>query len=156
MMEIRHLLLATDFSDCAQAALEHAFDLAQRYDATLHLLHVVHDVTLEVPDFAMGLSFPGYVENLPERRRQTTESVKQQLEELASTLVGLPHPPECHVRFGQPVSEILDFVEEQGMQLIVLGTHGRTGLPHVVLGSVAERVIQRASCPVLTVRQHQG
>lgn len=156
MVEVKKLLLPTDFSECANAALEFAADLAVRYEAEIELLHIIHDLSLEVPDFGMGLSFPAYLENLPEKRHEIAAVAMQSLEKLRVSHPTLDTNAKCHVRFGQPFAEILSFAEDQSIDLIVLGTHGRTGLANVLLGSVAERVIERAACPVLTVRHQKS
>ncbi len=148
MVIVRRVLFPTDFSECASAAFDFACDLAQRYEAQLALLHVVHDASLDVPDFGMGLSFPGYVENIPQRRKELVEEARGALEQLANECSSAV---DCHVEFGSPIKEILEFAEKQDIDMIVLGTHGRTGVSHAILGSVAERVVRHAGCPVLTV-----
>ena len=156
MIDVNNILLPTDFSDCAAAALEYACDLAQRYDAKLSMLHVIHDPTLEVPDFGMGLAFPGYVENLPDRRKKVVEAANDALKNLSDACPQHSTAIEYHIKFGQPFKEVLKLAEEDSVDLIVMGTHGRAGLSHILLGSVAERVIQKANCPVMTVGNHVG
>lgn len=151
MINLKRILLPTDLSECAQHARSYAIDLAAKFGAELHLLHVIHDPATDVPDFGMGLAFPAYTENLPEKRRELTASVTQSLQTL---LADCPAQVKTSisVQFGPPFLKILNYVEEHDIDLIVMGTHGRTGVMHVLLGSVAERVIQNAVCPVLTVR----
>jgi nucleotide-binding universal stress UspA family protein len=148
MVDVRQILFPTDFSECATLAFNYARDLARRYGARLTLLHVVHDSSLEVPDFGMGLAFPGYVENIPQRRKELVAEARESLEKLVNECASAV---DCHVSFGSPINEILEFVERHEIEMIVLGTHGRTGFSHAILGSVAERVVRHAGCPVLTV-----
>ncbi|QDT31841.1 universal stress protein [Thalassoglobus polymorphus] len=155
MVNLKRILFPTDFSECAEAAAVYASDLASRYDAELQVLHVIHDVSLDVPDFGMGLAFPGYLENLPQRRKEISSAVKQSLELLISQFPEGLKAVDSHMKFGNPISEILEFVETQDIDLIVMGTHGRTGFSHAILGSVAERVLRHAQCPVLTIRGDQ-
>lgn len=151
MIEVKRVLFPTDFSECAAEAKDYACDLANRYGAEMHVIHAVHNASLEVPDFGMGLAFPGYVENLPHQRKELADAAlaalhKLDFSELTSQNV------KYEVDFGQPFLCVLDYADKHDIDLIVLGTHGRTGLSHVLLGSVAERIIQRAKCPVMTVR----
>lgn len=152
MVEVKRILFPTDFSPCAESAMEYAGDLANHYQAELVLLHVVYDPSLEVPEFGMGLAFPGFIEEIPKHRREAMSAAKESLIKLSDRLPAGLVSVEYHVQFGQPFLEILKFSNEHSIDLIVVGTHGRTGLSHVLLGSVAERVIQKANCPVLTVR----
>ncbi len=156
MVNLKRILFPTDFSECADAAAAYACDLANRYDAELLVLHVIHDATLDVPDFGMGLAFPGYLENIPQRRKEITSAVQQSLDLLISKFPEGSKAANGHVKFGNPISEILEFAETQNIDLIVMGTHGRTGFSHAILGSVAERVLRHAHCPVLTIRGDQA
>lgn len=151
MIAIQRILFATDFSECSNRARELACTLAERFEAELHLLHVIHDVAVEVPEFGMGLAFPGYLENIGQMKRDATAKALEKLQaELTDRWSGLK--TEAAVRIGVPASKVVEYAEEHQCDLIVIGTHGRTGLPHVLLGSVAERIIQHAPCPVTTVR----
>jgi universal stress protein A len=121
-----------DFSDTSRAALGIAVDLCRRFHADLTLLHV------ESPGGGI-LQEPA---STPDRQ---LESWRQEAEQLGAPRVATDRSP------GQPALVIADYAKAQGFDLIVMGTHGRTGRDHALVGSVAESVIQRASCPVLTV-----
>jgi len=146
MISLRRILVATDFSPCASRAVEYACELADRFSAELHLLHVVQD-------FEAGLVVPGLGFPPPEVfRREVYEKSQQALEQI-------PEPLWCEgkvvireICYGSPFAEIIRSAQAHDVSLIVLGTHGRTGLLHALLGSVAEKVVRKASCPVLTVR----
>jgi nucleotide-binding universal stress UspA family protein len=160
-----HILVPTDFSPEAQRALHYASEEATQHQAKLTLLHVLHhQPATEVYyvrgapegrrgyEAELGGSLPGPVPLSPQTvRRDYHEEVMTQLRDLV--------PPdfsglwEVQVSAGDPADAIVREAMQLGVDLIVMSTHGRTGLQHVLLGSVAEKVIRHASCPVLTVRQ---
>jgi nucleotide-binding universal stress UspA family protein len=137
-MEIRHILAPTDFSAPANQAVTAAFELAQAFGATLSLLPII-----EVPEYAIEVALP-----LAELERDARR-------ELALLL---PEADAAHVEVarlvaqGVPYQRILDTATAEPANLIVMATHGRTGLRHLLMGSVAERVVRLAPCPVLTIR----
>ncbi len=142
MIDIRNILCPTDFSEPSRTATNYALEFARGFQARLHLLHVVEDPMMYSP--MLG----GYVPK--------TEDI----EEFAETALENWIFPEDAGNIeivkrwvhGRAFVEILRDAEENGIDLIVMGTHGRGFLPHLLLGSVAERVVRRAPCPVLTVR----
>lgn len=152
MIRLNSILWPTDFSDCAKAAQKYALAFAEQFDAHLHLLHVIHDPTAEVPEFGMGLAFPAYVENLPRRQAELEEKSIENLTRSLPDNWQEGRQVTIAVKHGPPFLEIVRYAKEHQTDLIVLGTHGRGALAHVLLGSVAERVVQKAPCPVLTVR----
>jgi nucleotide-binding universal stress UspA family protein len=142
MSDIERILVATDFSDSAARALDMAVGLAQRQGATLHLLHVYPLLM-----YALGQDL---VPDDPQFEARLRERLQQRLDE---TLAGLPKDirAEGSLVQGNPAREIPIQAEKLGAHLIVMGTHGRTGFQHMMLGSVAERALRHASVPVLTV-----
>ena len=153
MSDYQRVLLATDFSDCSQRARDVACQLADKFDAKLHVIHVIHKMAVEVPDFGMGLAFPGYLENIPETKKKLSDKAQEMLAKEIAENWKESHQATFSIRFGVPDEEIVDYASQNNIDMIVIGTHGRSGLPHLLLGSVAERVIHRASCPVVTVKQ---
>jgi nucleotide-binding universal stress UspA family protein len=133
------ILLPTDGSDAAENAAAHAIDIARRYDATIHTVYVV--------DTSMGVSL-GTGEPLRSKLEQEGDAAIQRIEELV-TEAGLDVTGEK--RDGSPHEEILAAARESEADLVVMGTHGRTGLDRYLLGSVTERVVRSADVPVLTV-----
>ncbi len=135
-----------DFSAASRAAMEVAADLARRGGASLCLMHAY-----PIP----GYTFPdGSVVASPKMMQELADQAKKHLEEWraeAEKLVGAPGV-RCETAVGEPAAEIVSFARASGVDLIVIGTHGRSGLEHALLGSIAERVVRRAHCPVLTVR----
>ncbi len=150
MMTIQRILVPTDFSQPADAALIYAEELAEKFGARLQLLHVVALPTF-YPMGAEAVAFP-----MAELMTETETAAQKTLEELARG-TGLP-ADRVGVRttVGTPVSEILDAIANDGIDLVVMGTHGRGMVEHVLLGSVAERVVRRSPVPVLTVHGLPG
>jgi nucleotide-binding universal stress UspA family protein len=134
-----------DFSDASRAAMEVAADLARRNGGTLHLLHAY-----PIP----GYTFPdGSVVASPRMMQELAEGAQRHLEEWRDQAARLGAPSiETVKAVGEPAAEILSYAAEQRMELLVLGTHGRSGLEHALMGSIAERVVRKARCPVVTVR----
>ena len=146
-MQIASILAPTDFSRHAESALRYAVALAERLGATLHLLHVLPDVVVPVgPDPTLAPSQP------PEYYTETEEQSRQALRDLLDPTWGTAPEVEAAVRWGGPVDAIVGYAADQKIGLIVIATHGRTGLSHALLGSVAERIVREAPCPVLTIR----
>jgi nucleotide-binding universal stress UspA family protein len=150
MATYRTIVVPFDFSPHASRALERAHDLARQLGADVHLLHVV-----EPPSAVYG--YPGFTPVPPSPMLLDMREVKQgaieALRDLAARLDPLPGKLACHVIEGAQVAEaICGFAEANAADLLVMGTHGRTGLSRVFLGSVAERTLRGAPCPVLMVR----
>jgi nucleotide-binding universal stress UspA family protein len=135
-----------DFSDASRAAMEVAADLARRFGAELVLLHAY-----PIP----GYTFPdGSVVASPKMMQDLADQAQRHLEEWrldAEKLAGAPRVA-AEKGVGEPAAEIVAFARSNAVDLLVLGTHGRTGIEHALMGSIAERVVRRAHCPVLTVR----
>ena len=139
---LERLLVPVDFSACSLEALEYAAVVAQQAKASLMLLHVLEPVSYGL-DFTLGHS---------RTREQVRETWTKRLEELAASLRVRQVPVASQLRGGLPADSILDAAQTLPCDLIVMGTHGRRGISHVFSGSVAEAVLRKASCPVLTVR----
>ena len=141
----KKILCPIDFSDASRTALETAADLARRHGASLTLFHAY-----PVP----GYTFPdGSFVASSKMMEELAEAAKAHLDEWKAMAVRLGVPGvEAVTAVGEPAHEIVAFAREQKCDLLVLGTHGRTGLSHALMGSVAERVVRKAPCPVLTVR----
>ncbi len=142
-MPFHHILVPLDFSDGAEGALDSAIALAQQTQARLTLLHVVH-----IPPAVEVDLTPYLVDMEADAKRGMTTYLKRVRE---AGLVG-----DVQVQRGVPYREILDMAHTQHVDLIVMGTHGRTGLEHFFLGSVAEKVVRLAPCPVMVTRQPEA
>lgn len=145
-IRLQKILLPTDFSNYSAAATKYACELASRFDADLHLLHLLELHLSSTPDFGLGLALPRYIN---ESRAAAEKSLAGVLDQNWSA--GRRTVIQA-VLEGSPKVEIIRYARKQDIDLIVLSTHGRTGLAHVIMGSVAESVVRTAPCPVLTVR----
>ncbi|HHP5406430.1 TPA: universal stress protein [Aeromonas veronii] len=143
MPSIKTLLCPVDFSQMSKAVLDYAVFMAQSHDARLKLVHVVDQ--LHGFDSYKILHMTA-VEITHEMERQA----RTQLKELVATL---PIPATFDIRFGRAADEIVIQAKEDEVELIVMGSHGRSGISHLLVGSVAESVVRHAPCPVLVVRQ---
>jgi nucleotide-binding universal stress UspA family protein len=144
MFQLRRIVCPTDFSPCAAGAVDYAAGLARACNAKLLLLHVVPVLDQYV------IASPDAVAALPELMESTRRQANVELEKLRRGCAGLEVKTE--IREGSVYESILAAAKQADADLIVLGTHGRTGLKHLVLGSIAERVVRLAPVPVLTVR----
>jgi nucleotide-binding universal stress UspA family protein len=141
----KRILCPIDFSDASRSALETAADLARRSGASLTLFHAY-----PVP----GYTFPdGSFVASSKMLEELADQAKRHLDEWKGIATGLGVAAvDAATAVGEPAHEIVAFAKEKGSDLVVVGTHGRTGLQHALMGSVAERVVRKAPCPVLTVR----
>jgi nucleotide-binding universal stress UspA family protein len=150
VIEIRSILAPTDFSEHAAKAVKYACLLAERLGAELHLLHVLSDIVPAGPDPMLTPVLP------PEFYVETRQQSEQALGKVLEPDWGRPAAVKTCVTWGEPVEEIVTYASEHPIDLIVVATHGRTGLSHVLLGSVAERIVREAPCPVLTIRDRKS
>ena len=135
----RKILFATDLSTAAEKALPYALEIARRYGATLYVVHAIAPVGYP---YAPVAAWP----NLEEQEAQFRSQAQQRLEH---RLEGTAH--ETYFRHGQVLPVLRELIESKQIDLLIIGTHGRTGMDKVVLGSVAESIFREAKCPVLTV-----
>jgi nucleotide-binding universal stress UspA family protein len=142
------ILVPTDFSPPSDAALEYARILAAKFGSTLRILHVVDD-----PSSASEFVSDGFAPSTEEIQTALTEHARKRLEHLMTAVDRMRYHAYTDAVVGQPAAAIIDYAGATGTSLIVMGTHGRTGLAHLLMGSVAEQVVRTAPCPVLTVRQ---
>jgi nucleotide-binding universal stress UspA family protein len=143
-MNVHRILFPTDFSDYNDGALRLASSLAAQAQARLYIIHVHEWQPLNV-----GLGEAAFLD-APTWREELQE-VEEQLHKVVPSIGGVDFVHECLT--GSPESEILDFAEAHDVDLIVMASHGRTGLSRLLMGSIAEGVMRRAKCPVLIVKQ---
>jgi universal stress protein A len=144
-IRLQKILLPTDFSNYSAAATKYARELTTKFDAELHILHVLETHLVSTPTFGMGLDLPKYVSESKAAAEKSLTSVLDPEWSASRTVV------KALVE-GSPKVEIVAYARKHSIDLIVLATHGRSGLAHVLMGSVAESVVRTAPCPVLTVR----
>ena len=147
MPTIRRVLAPTDFSPASDIAFRYALHLAAREGAAIHLLHVVEE------PIAAGSYPDGFYTYAPALRAQVIDEAIARLNTVLGSCAIAGVETTTEVLVGKPARVIADVARERGTDLIVMGTHGRTGFAHLMLGSVAERVVRIAPCAVLTVPQ---
>ena len=147
-LRIKRILAPTDFSDYSKKALHYAVRFAEEFGAALTVLHVVEPVIPTTDGFG-AFQVPALdVEVLQKNADASlTSVVRDEVEELV--------PVKTLVRCGPPSQEIVSVAKDEDIDLIIIATHGYTGLKHFLLGSTAERVVRHAPCPVLTVRERE-
>jgi nucleotide-binding universal stress UspA family protein len=144
-MKVERILFPTDFSEGSLNALHYAVDLTKHYNAKLYILHVVYDVTK-----ATGLHVPHI----------SSDELFKELNDWAMNEIGKSYVEEIMglqdvekvILKGTPYEEIIKFADKEKIDIIVIGTYGRSGLDRFIFGSTAERVVRRAPCAVMTVR----
>lgn len=142
---IRRILVPVDFSDHSRDALRYAVDLGAVFDAGLVLVYVVESAGFPA-DLGSGQAA------IPRIERELSERGRAELERVAKETVGERLPVRFLVPTGRPFVEILRAARETSADLIVIATHGHTGVEHILFGSTAEKVVRKAPCPVLVVR----
>ncbi|WP_396613427.1 universal stress protein (plasmid) [Haloferax sp. S1W] len=147
-----HILVPTDGSTTAESAVDQAVDLASKYDAVVHALYVID---VDATSYSLGTEQvdrlrQGHLDEMPEVKADADEATGYVAD--AAAKHGLT--VEEHVTAGEPARAIRKFVEDNDIDLVVMGSHGRSGLSRVVLGSVTEKVLRRTRLPVLVVDVH--
>lgn len=147
VLAITNVLVATDFGEVADVALAYARALASRFEATLHVLHVAENI------YIAAVGPENYVTMAPQLQREIETTAAKRLDQLLidSDRSG-PPTRRAVLTSSAPALAIIDYARDHDIDLIVMGTHGRGALAHIVMGSVAESVVRLAPCPVLTVR----
>lgn len=143
----KNILLPTDFSEMSRPSLVYARDLADPFDAQLHCLHVVDDAYQywsAIGPESLPIGPPP--DELIQLGRKRMDNF------CAEHLSGMKRPAITHVAYGRPFAEIIGYAREHAIDLIVMATHGRGAIAHVLLGSTTEKVVRKSHCPVLTIR----
>lgn len=144
-MRIKTILFPTDFSNGARAAMDSALSLAKDYDAKLVLLYVIQDISIAEWYIPSSISAADFTEEMK-------TSAGKEMEKWAVEAKAKVKDVDQMVVHGVPFVEIIRTAKEKNADLIVIGTHGRTGIDHMLFGSTAEKVVRKSPCPVLTVR----
>jgi nucleotide-binding universal stress UspA family protein len=144
-MQIKTILFPTDYSNGARAAMDHAISLAKDYQAKLILLYVIQDISIAEWYIPSSISAGELIEDMQ-------KSAWQEMDKWFAEVSKQVKDVEKMVVRGVPFVEIIQTAKERNADLIVIGTHGRTGIDHMLFGSTAEKVVRKAACPVLTVR----
>ncbi|MBT0662843.1 universal stress protein [Geobacter pelophilus] len=145
MKNIDKILLAIDFSDSSQHACEYALTLASQFNSKLLILHVINE-----PVDLRGFYVPHI--SFDRLEQEIEEGARKMMDQFVPKAMGSFTNFETCIVSGIPYDEILKKADDENTSMIILGTHGRTGIDHLLFGSTAERVVRTAKCPVLTVR----
>jgi universal stress protein A len=140
----KKIVCPVDFSEFTDEIIEYAVSIAKEYDAELHLLHVIPNLNYFTP-------YESFLtpENLVAMERNIEKEIEKDFQKIIKKI---PIPVTKVIRTGVTFVEIVDYIKTEKIDLVVMGTHGRSGFEHILLGSVAEKIIRRSPCPVLTVR----
>lgn len=144
MQQIQKILFPIDFASNFETLVPWVSTLAKKFDATVYVLFVAQDLK----HFASFYVPHGNIEDF---QRQSVDSAKKRMAAAADDFSKHFPKLETRVELGAPAEKILAFVKQENIDLIIMGSHGRTGLDHMIFGSVANKVVKNASCPVLTV-----
>jgi universal stress protein A len=140
VIKIARILHPTDFSDNSKPALQYASEFARQFNADLHLISVVDTRAMAGPEYLPVDFMPEYIKDLETQLAALTFNGMQHCKKIVRNVLA-----------GTTSAEIIKYARDSNIDLIVMGTHGRTGLGHLIIGSVAENVVRKALCPVLTV-----
>ena len=143
-MAIQHILVPTDFSEYADYALDYAIELAKTFQARVTVLYVYY-----LPTLALGEVSPAVIDETLEAMET---NARQQTQKALARVLNAGLQGDSAIAEGVPFQMIIDTAKDKSADLIVMATHGRTGLTHVLMGSVAERVVRMAPCAVLVTR----
>jgi universal stress protein A len=144
---LRRVLVPTDFSECSAVALRYGLALAERFDAHVHLLHAVQN------PFDQPWAAEVYAVSQADFESTARDESDRRLAALLARSGRQPDQMTCLTTIGSPFLAIVGYAKDELIDLIVMGTHGRGPVAHLLIGSVAENVVRQAPCPVLTVRQ---
>ena len=144
--EIKKVLVPIDFSDYSKSSLKYAVNFAKNFNASLILVYVVEPV-IYPPDFSMGQIA------IPAAGIEMDKRAKEELDKLAEKEIPSDINVKKIIKTGKPFVEIIETAGDEDVDLIIIATHGHTGVEHILFGSTAEKVVRKAPCPVLTLRE---
>jgi nucleotide-binding universal stress UspA family protein len=140
----KKIVCPVDFSEFTDGIIKYAVSLAKKYDAELHLFHVIPNLNYFTP-------YESFLtpENLVLIEKNIEKEVQKDFEKI---IKGIDISAKKVIKTGVTFVEIIDYIKEENIDLVVMGTHGRSGIEHILIGSVAEKIIRKSPCPVLTIR----
>jgi nucleotide-binding universal stress UspA family protein len=147
VIALKRILVPTDFSDTSEAATQYAIALAESMGSQLHVLHVFDN------PLAYAWGAEAFIEPPADYYERIEQRARDRLNGVLTEAQRKKFDAQLELRTGSPFAEIIGYADEKGIDLIVMGTHGRGAVAHMLLGSVAERVVRKSPCPVLTVRE---
>jgi len=143
---INKVLVPIDFSDYSKSALKYAVNFAKSFNADIILIYVVEPI-IYPPDFSMGQIA------MPSINTEWDDRAKDELQKLAKNEIAGVASVKTIIKTGKPFVEIIETAKEENVDLIIIATHGHSGVEHILFGSTAEKVVRKAPCPVLTLRE---
>ncbi len=143
---IKKILVPIDFSDYSKSSLKYAINYAKHFNASLILVYVIEPV-IYPPDFSMGQIA------IPTLGLEMDKRAKDELDKLAEKEIPSGVSVKKVIKTGKPFVEIIETAAEENVDLIIIATHGHSGVEHILFGSTAEKVVRKAPCPVLTLRE---
>lgn len=143
---IKKILVPIDFSDYSKSALKYAVSFAKLFNSEMVLIYVVEPI-IYPPDFSMGQIA------IPSVNTEWDKTAIEQLEKLSKSEIPVNIKVKTLVKTGKPFVEIIETASEENVDLIIIATHGHSGVEHILFGSTAEKVVRKAPCPVLTLRE---
>lgn len=148
MVEIKRILFPIDFTENSAKILPYALTISEKFGATIYLLHVVEDFSKWIGGF--------YLPSIPVDfyHKEVMNAAEKTLEDIEKQFQGYPDVKKAIV-FGDPIQEILKIIEQDNIDLVIMGTHGRKGLEHIIFGSVAENVVKKSPAPVMTINPYR-
>jgi len=144
--DIKRVLVPVDFSDYSKSALKYAVGFAKKFRAEMILIYVVEPV-IYPPDFSMGQIA------IPAVNAEWDKKAQEELDKLAQSEIPTEIKVTTIIKTGKPFVEIIDTAVEVDADIIIIATHGHSGVEHILFGSTAEKVVRKAPCPVLTLRE---
>jgi nucleotide-binding universal stress UspA family protein len=145
-LSIKKVLVPIDFSDYSKSALKYAINFAKQFNAEIILIYVVEPI-IYPPDFSMGQIA------IPSVNTEWDDRAKEELNKLAKNEIPSDLKSKTIIKTGKPFVEIIETASEEDVDVIIIATHGRSGVEHILFGSTAEKVVRKAPCPVLTLRE---
>ncbi len=144
---IKHILVPIDFSHNSKAALSYSSDFAGKFNAEIHLLYVIEPI-IYAPDFSLGqITMPSVETGDLEKRAY------EELQSLANSGIPSSIKSSVTVSIGKPFTEIIDYAKKLNIDLIIISSHGHSSVESILFGSTSEKVVRKAPCPVLTLRE---
>lgn len=144
--DIKKVLVPIDFSDYSKSALKYAVNFSKQFNAEMILVYVVEPVVYP-PDFSMGQIA------IPSVNVEWDKRAKEELDNLADSEIPSDVKVKKVIKTGKPFVEIIDTAADEDVDIIIIATHGHSGVEHILFGSTAEKVVRKAPCPVLTLRE---
>ena len=145
-LSIKKVLVPIDFSDYSKSALKYAVNFAKSFGADITLIYVVEPI-IYPPDFSMGQIA------IPAVNTEWDQVAQEELSKLAKNEISSDVKVKTIIKTGKPFVEIIETASDENIDLIIISTHGHSGVEHILFGSTAEKVVRKAPCPVLTLRE---